>query len=798
MTTMRNARPAWTRVVVFAASFAVVAGAGLLPHPIQAKAASRNPEDLLIVDCLLPGQIRKMGKQAVFQGARRPIRTTQADCEIRGGEYVSYDRANYQTALKVWMDQATAGSAQAQNYVGEIYSKGLGTAPDYEMAALWFKKSAEQGFKRAKINLGYLYEQGLGVEQDMAKALNLYRDASGISGDDIVFASTVKLQMQAKEAEISGLKRSVQESEAEAARLRSENRQLKTQLDNRRAALEQSERELENTRLRLNQARAATGVDTASLDRMRGDLDTRAGRLDRQIAQLAEEKEASDRKAQDTERRLAELQAREAALGKNPAGDAAQALADIRTQTVELSKALVEARASAERMQTQLLANQSMLDRERGKYQAEIAKLEASAAGRKQEDWELMKLLENQLSAKESEIRQQSERIAALERRGGGGGALAAAVPTLEIIDPPLTATRGRPAAMLRGAPGPQDLVGKISAPQGVRAVTVNGAPAPLAADGVFRSSVEVAAGGTLVNIAAVDTRGAQAQLDFMMIPQGGAAPVADAPAAASAGGVPAGVALGKFHALVVGNNQYQAPGYPALQSAVNDATAVAQVLKSRYGYETRLLLNATRFDILSALNEMRETLTPDDNLLVYYAGHGEISADGQQGYWIPVDAQEGVAGTWISNGAVSEILDTMQARHVLVVADSCYSGAMTRSAQAAFDPAVMSPNKWADWVKTMAAGRSRTALVSGGVMPVPDTGSGKHSYFARAFLNALEDNNRLLEAQRLFREVSSSLALAAIEAPVTQVPEYSPIRYAGHEAGEFFFVPRGGAVASR
>ena len=799
MTTMRNACPAWTRLFVFAASLATVLAAGLAPQPTQAKAASRNPEDLLIVDCLLPGQIRKMGKQAVFQGARRPIRTTQADCEIRGGEYVSYDRANYQTALKVWMDQAMAGSAEAQNYVGEIHSKGLGTAPDYEMAALWFKKSADQGFKRAKINLGYLYEQGLGVEQDMTKALNLYRDASGISGDDIVFASSVKLQMEAKEAEISGLRQTVQEREAEAARLRAENQQLKGQLDNRRAALEQSERELEATRLRLNQARAATGVDTASLDRMRSDLTARVSDVDRQIAQLAEEKEANDRRARETEGRLAELRAREAALAKqDPAADTKQALADIRTQTTELSKALGDAQSRAGQMQAQLVANQSLLDKEREKYQAQISRLEAAAAGRKQEDWELMKLLENQLAAKESEIRQQSERIAALERRAGGtGGALASAVPTLEIIDPPLTATRGRPAAMLRGAPGPQDLVGKISAPQGVKAVSVNGAPAPLAADGVFRSSVDVAAGGTLVNIAAVDTQGTQAQLEFMMIPQGGGAPVANAPAPQT-GGVPAGVKLGKFHALVVGNNQYQSSQYPALQSAVNDATAVAQVLKTRYGYETRLLLNATRFDILSALNEMRESLTAEDNLLVYYAGHGEISADGQQGYWIPVDAQPGVAATWISNGAISEILDTMQAQHVLVVADSCYSGAMTRSAQAAFDPAVMPADKWAEWVKTMAAGRSRTALVSGGVMPVPDTGSGKHSYFARAFLNALEDNNRLLEAQRLFREVSSSLALAAVEAPVTQIPEYSPIRYAGHEAGEFFFVPRGGAVAAR
>jgi hypothetical protein len=74
---------------------------------------------MLIVDCLLPGQIRSLGRQATFMSARRPIRTSQADCQIRGGEFVSYDRANYQTALKVWLDQAMAGSAEAQNNVGE-------------------------------------------------------------------------------------------------------------------------------------------------------------------------------------------------------------------------------------------------------------------------------------------------------------------------------------------------------------------------------------------------------------------------------------------------------------------------------------------------------------------------------------------------------------------------------------------------------------------------------------------------------------------------------------------------------
>ncbi len=147
-------------------SIAIAATMLLAAVPVSAPRASiRNAEDMMIVDCLLPGQVRKLGKVSTYMSARRPIRTIQSDCEIRGGEFVSYDRANYETALKVWMGQAESGDAEAQNYVGEIYDKGLGTAPDHVRAANWYEKSAAQGLKRAKINLGYLYEQGLGVHQ---------------------------------------------------------------------------------------------------------------------------------------------------------------------------------------------------------------------------------------------------------------------------------------------------------------------------------------------------------------------------------------------------------------------------------------------------------------------------------------------------------------------------------------------------------------------------------------------------------------------------------------------------------
>ena len=73
----------------------------------------------------------------------------------------------------------------------------------------------------------------------------------------------------------------------------------------------------------------------------------------------------------------------------------------------------------------------------------------------------------------------------------------------------------------------------------------------------------------------------------------------------------------------------------------------------------------------------------------------------------------------------------------------------------------------------------------------MPDVGAGNHSYFARAFLNVLQDNNRLLAAQRLYSEVSTSVALTSVNSPLPQSPQYAPIRFAGHESGEYFFLPK-------
>ncbi len=156
--------------------------------------------DLYIVDCLLPGQLRQLGN-TTYMTPRRPVRTTAIDCRVRGGEYVAYDRADYKTALRIWLPAAEEGDAEAQNTVGEIFEQGLGTDPNYEVAALWYQRAADQGHKTALFNLGTLYETGRGVEQDKVRALNLYRRAWGVSDDELVRQSdaTRALLRQAEE-----------------------------------------------------------------------------------------------------------------------------------------------------------------------------------------------------------------------------------------------------------------------------------------------------------------------------------------------------------------------------------------------------------------------------------------------------------------------------------------------------------------------------------------------------------------------------------------------------------------------
>jgi hypothetical protein len=233
---------------------------------------------------------------------------------------------------------------------------------------------------------------------------------------------------------------------------------------------------------------------------------------------------------------------------------------------------------------------------------------------------------------------------------------------------------------------------------------------------------------------------------------------------------------FGKYYALVIGNNTYRA--LPDLRSAVNDARAVAALLESDYGFEVELLTNATRSETYSTLARMRRKVSAKDNLLIYYAGHGWLDKEADEGYWMPIDAEEEDAGNWISSSDITAAVRRSKAKHVMVVADSCFSGTLTRG--------LTIKSKTPDYLERMVKKKARTALTSGGLEPVMDSGGGNHSVFAQAFLSVLKENDAVLDGHQLFTVVRKKVMVGS-----EQTPEYGDIRKAGHDGGDFLFVRR-------
>ncbi|MDA8017472.1 MAG: protein kinase [Thermoanaerobaculia bacterium] len=240
-------------------------------------------------------------------------------------------------------------------------------------------------------------------------------------------------------------------------------------------------------------------------------------------------------------------------------------------------------------------------------------------------------------------------------------------------------------------------------------------------------------------------------------------------------------IAWGDYHALVIGNDDYQQ--LRDLETAVADARDLADVLERQYGFQVTLLENATRSEIFNALFDLQSRLTLRDNLLVYYAGHG---ARVGSGYWQGTDSHPTQDTNWLSTDHdLRPIFDEMKARHVLVVADSCYAGYDSPAEEPRPPPASR------EELRQRHARLSRMVLTSGGNAPVIDRVGGRHSIFAEALLGVLRSNESPLGVDALFDQVRPQVEEAAESNAVEQSPTLQPIPYSSRDVGgEFFFVP--------
>ena len=671
-----------------------------------------DADKLLVVNCLLPGQIKKLGAGAVFVTPRRPVKVTALECEQRGGEYTAYDQANSATALKVWLPTAKEGNPEAQTYVGEIYEKGFGLKPDYKMAALWYEKAAKQGFARAKLNLGYLYEKGLGVKQNVTLALTLYRQASGLDDTDINFESVLDANTAAMDVD--------------------DIRKLKMKMQSQEEKLRENSNVLTETKELLG----------AEQEKLLGE----AEQIRDEKQKLADARSAHLLKQQTIDEREQELKQKEQQLQMQ--------IAKLETKRIENKQ---------NRLQEQ--NEQMVASAKSDKNKADKSDFAATT-----------------LAPPKVEIAPSPITVAALDSRN-----IDIAGPDIQLIRPKLTRTRSKSNVIgVREGNKTREIVGRVSAPAGLQALVINNKAEAVDPRGFFRVLFPINKKRNPVTIAAIDKFGKRSELNFAIVQS--VEPI-NTPAASDIETIPANAVsgeLGRFHALIIGNDNYT--HFPKLGTAVNDAKSVAKVLHDRYGFKTVTLLNANRFAVLASLQRMKKKLTEKDNLLVYYAGHGELSSDKETGYWIPVDAQQNNKRKWIPNDAITDILNAMPVKRILVVADSCYSGSLTRSSIARLEQDAGSKARLT-WLRAMAKSKARLALTSGGLQPVSDEGSDNHSVFAKALLSALQDNNGILEGQRLYEMVSGEVNINAQRLNLVQEPEYAPIRHAGHESGEFFFL---------
>jgi hypothetical protein len=365
------------------------------------------------------------------------------------------------------------------------------------------------------------------------------------------------------------------------------------------------------------------------------------------------------------------------------------------------------------------------------------------------------------------------------------------APPVIRLTEPRLVAARNQTAQMAIVEPdiGRVVIIGRVISSRAIRTLTVNGTDirAKIQPDGRndFRHEITLRGPEELVSIVATDQSGLASSLQFRIRNRSGK-------------GLGTTPSPGSYHALVVGNSRYRQ--LQRLDTPENDAREVDGVLREKYGFRVTTRFDQTQEELLDLLEKLRAGLGDNDNLLIYYAGHCKLAApnlslkeaaptdvSGEQlmPYWLPVDADPSDSTTWISGAHVTQVIDAMQARQVLIVADSCPLEA--RPSSVASVPPDISDKERAAAIMTLAGKRARVIIASGGA-PKTIRKNDQHSIFAESFIEVLGKNVGPITGLEMFEQLKQRILI--LEGPISKSPvTFAPIR---GTVGDFVLVRRG------
>jgi len=234
-----------------------------------------------------------------------------------------------------------------------------------------------------------------------------------------------------------------------------------------------------------------------------------------------------------------------------------------------------------------------------------------------------------------------------------------------------------------------------------------------------------------------------------------------------------------KYFALLIGIDIYDDPNINPLINPVNDTKLLAKTLIENYTFDEGNVIrleNPTRGEIIEKFDYLANNIQETDNLLIFYAGHGQWEEKFDQGYWLPSDAQRDSKIAWFSNSTIVTYIRGINSKHTLLISDACFSGGIFRTRKAFSTPskAILGLYKLP----------SRKAMTSGAMTTVPDK-----SVFIEYLLKRLTQNTEMLiSAQELFSSFRSAVINNSFNG---QVPQYGDINNAGDEGGEFIFLKR-------
>lgn len=244
--------------------------------------------------------------------------------------------------------------------------------------------------------------------------------------------------------------------------------------------------------------------------------------------------------------------------------------------------------------------------------------------------------------------------------------------------------------------------------------------------------------------------------------------------------------------ALLFATNEYEHE--KDLRNPIFDAEAIGKELKDHYGFDVRLVRNATRREIMDTLDHYaaREAAS-DDQLFVFFAGHGSYDQHHtQDGYIVATDtrpaAEDRFKDSAVQYNWIRRRLANATSRQVLLMLDVCYGGSFddrvseSSSRSGEDDPMYRSVDLSTHLRRTNGR-TARRYVTAGGLERVPDGRPGEHSPFSRRFLEAL----------RTYGGPRGYLTLTDIHAAIQAVdPEPRAGEFERNEPGsDFVLVPR-------